>query len=150
MNMTRPCDIVVLDYHALGRHLLLDGVVTNVDKNIRKRETGEIPGYAAKLAEDMKLYADMTSDRSVAKIHDGMHTLVPFAVEDGIRLGAHTQVFLCSLAERAVRHGRRSRSPTREPKGNILRSDGVTHVSLVTRELLKIPIWAFELLKSWI
>jgi hypothetical protein len=29
-DMTRLGDIVVLDYHAPGRHLLLDGVVTMV------------------------------------------------------------------------------------------------------------------------
>ena len=53
-DMTRPGDIVVLDFHAPGRHLLLDGVVTTVYKNKKQRETGEIPGYAAKLVEDRK------------------------------------------------------------------------------------------------
>ena len=48
----RPRDIVVLDYTAPGKHLLLDGVVTTVYKNTRQRETRAIPGYAAKLAED--------------------------------------------------------------------------------------------------
>ncbi len=61
-DKTRPGDIVVLDYRAPGRHLLLDGVVTTVYKNTRQRETGEIPGYAAKLVEDRKFYADKTSD----------------------------------------------------------------------------------------
>jgi len=53
VNMTRPGDIVVLDT-APGRHLLLDGVVTTVYRNTRQRETGVIPGYAAKLVEDRK------------------------------------------------------------------------------------------------
>jgi len=86
---TVPGDIVVLDYHAPGKHLMLDGVVTTVYMNTRQKETGEIPGYAAKLVEDMKFYANKTSERLVARIHGGLHTLVPFAVEDGGRLGAH-------------------------------------------------------------
>ena len=98
----------MLDYHAPGRHLLLDGVVTTAYKNTRQREAREIPGYAAKLVEDKKFYADKISERPTAKIHGGRHTLVPFAVEDGGKLGAHAQAFLRSLAERAVRQGRRT------------------------------------------
>ncbi len=115
--------------HAPGRHLLLDGVVTTVYRNTKQRETGDIPGYAAKLVEDMKFYADMTSERPVARIHGGLHTLVPFAVEDGGRLGAHARAFLRTLAERAVRQGR-SRPPMCDPSGAVVRSDGATHVSL--------------------
>ena len=111
VDRTRPGDIVVLDYHAPGRHLLVDGVVTTVYRNTRQRETGDIPGYAAKLVEDRKFYADKTSERPVARIHGGLHTLVPFAVEDGGRLGAHAHALLRMLAERAVREGRRSRPP---------------------------------------
>ncbi len=48
-DRTRPGDIVVLDFHAHGRHLLMDGVVTSVYRNTRQRETGDIPGFAAKL-----------------------------------------------------------------------------------------------------
>ena len=82
-DMTRPCDIVVLDYYTHGHHLLLNGVVTTTYRNTMQRETGEIPGFAAKLVEDRKIYADKTSERPVAMIHGGKHTLVPFAVEDG-------------------------------------------------------------------
>jgi hypothetical protein len=78
--MTRPCDIVALDYYTPGHHLMLDGVVTTAYRNTRHRETGEIPGFAAKLVEDGKFYADKTSERPVVKIHGGKHTLVPFAV----------------------------------------------------------------------
>jgi hypothetical protein len=89
-DRTSSGDIVVLDFHAPGRHLLLDGVVTIVYRNTRQKEAGEILGYAAKQVEDMKFYADKTtSERPVARIHGGLHTLVPFAVEDGGRLGAH-------------------------------------------------------------
>ncbi len=129
-DRTRPGDIVVLDYHALGRHLLLDGVVTSVYRNTRQRETGDIPGFAAKLVEDRKFYADKTFGRPVARIHGGLHTPVPFAVEDGGRLGAHAQAFLRVLAERAVRQGRRSHPPMCDPSGAVVRGDGATHVSL--------------------
>jgi len=130
VGKSRPGDIVVLDYHAMGRHLLLDGVVTNVYMNTSLMENGGIPGYAAKLVEDREFYAGRTSYRHVAKIHGGIHTLVPFADEDGGRLGAHTHAFLRSLAERDVRQDRRSRSPARDLGGSILRSDGATQVSI--------------------
>jgi hypothetical protein len=82
------------------------------------------------MEEDKKFYADKTCERPIAKIHGGRHTLVPFAVEDGGRLGAHAQSFLRTLAERAVRQGRMSRAPSRDLNGAILRSDGATQVSL--------------------
>ncbi len=84
----------------------------------------------AKLVEDKKLYTDMTTERPEARIHGGLHTLVPFAVEDGGRLGAHAQAFLRTLAERAVRQGRRSRLPVYDPSGAVGRGDGATQVSL--------------------
>ena len=127
---TRPGDIVVLGFYAHGRHLLLDGVVTTVYRNTKLRETTEVHGYAAKLVEDRKFYADKASEQPVARIHGGRHTLVPFAVEDGGRLGAHAHAFLHTLAERAVRQGRRSRAQLRDLGGNVLRSDGATQVSL--------------------
>ena len=39
VDKTRPGDIVVLDFYAPERHLLLDGVVTTVYMNTRLRET---------------------------------------------------------------------------------------------------------------
>ena len=70
------------------------------------------------------------------------HTLVPLAVEDGGRLGAHAQTFLRTLAERTVRQGRMSRTPYRDLNGDILRSDGATHVSLwVQRWQRHISTW---------
>ena len=54
---------------------------------------------------------------------------VTVTVEDGGRRGAHAHAFLCTLVERAVRQGRRSRAPAREPSGTILRSDGAAKVS---------------------
>jgi hypothetical protein len=67
------------------------------------REIRPIPGYAAsKLVEDLKFYDGMTSERPVYPSHGGRLTLVPFAVDDGGRLGAHAESFLHSLAKRAV------------------------------------------------
>jgi len=149
-DMTRPCDIVVLDYYNPAHHLLLDGVVTTTYRNTRQRETGEIAGFAAKLVEDRKFYADKTSERPVARIHARKHTLVPFAVEDGGRLGAHAQAFLRTLAERVVQHGRRSRAPSRDPSGMVLRIDGATHVSLwVQRWQRHISSWLHLSLSSY-
>ena len=61
-DKTRPGDIVVLDFYAPGRHLLLDGVVTTVYMNTRLREATEVPGYATKLVEVRMFYADKASD----------------------------------------------------------------------------------------
>jgi hypothetical protein len=128
--VTRQCDIVLLDYYSPEHHLMLDGVITTVYKNTRQGETWEIPGYATKLVEVRKFYADNTSEWHVARIHGGKHTFVPFAIEDGGRLGAHAHAFLRTLAERAVRQGQRSRAPLRDPSGTVLLSDGATQVSL--------------------
>jgi len=93
--------------------------------------SGEIPGYAAKLVEDKNFYADKTSERPVAMIHGEEHTLVPFiTIEDGGCMGAHAQAFLRTLAKRVVRQGRRSRAPSRDRGGSVLRSDWATQVSL--------------------
>jgi len=125
---SRPGDSVVLDYHDPGQHLLLDGVVTTAYMNTRQRETREIPGYAAKMVENRKFYADKTSERPAAKIHGGRHTLVRFEVEDGGIFGAHAHAFLRSHAERAVHQGRRSRAHACDPIGTVLRSDGATQL----------------------
>jgi hypothetical protein len=60
-------------------------------------------------------------------MYGGRHTLVLFAVEDGGRLGAYAQSFLHSLVERAESQGRRSRVPSRDPRGHVLRGDGATY-----------------------
>ena len=65
-----------------------------------------ILGYAAKQAEDRKLYVDRTSHQPIAAVHGGPHVLVPFAVEDGGRLGAHALALLKALATVALDKGR--------------------------------------------
>ncbi len=116
--------------------------MTTVYRNTRLRETTEVLGYAAKLVEERKFHADKASERPVARIHGGLHTLIPFAVEDGERLGAHDQTFLHTLAERAVSQGRRSRAQLRDPGGNVSRGDGATQVSLwVQRWQRHISFW---------
>jgi hypothetical protein len=143
-DRSRHRDIVVLDYIAPGKQLQLDGVVTTVSRNTRMSETTTIPGFATKLVEDKKLYTDKTSERPVTAIHRGRHTLILFAMEDGGRLGAHAQSFLCFLARRAVHQGRRSRAPSRDLSGAILRGDGATQVSLwVHRWQRHIAAWMY-------
>jgi hypothetical protein len=85
--------------------------------------------------EDTKLYDDKIYERLVAKIraHGGCHTFVSFAVEDGGRLEAHAQSFFRCLVVRVVRQGRRSRTPSRDSSGAILRIDGATQVILLVQ-----------------
>ena len=75
-------------------------------------------------------YVEKSSERPVARIHGGLHTLVPFAVEDGGRLGAHAQAFLRTLAERTIRQGRKSRPSSLDPSGIVVHGAGATHMSL--------------------
>ena len=64
---------------------------------------GTVPGYnAAKQAEDTQLQADKASLSAVSTMHGGDHVFVPFAMEDGGRIGAHGLPFLKALAEHAV------------------------------------------------
>jgi len=61
----------------------------------------------SKQAEDRKLYADKSSVEHVSIVHGGPHIMVPFALEDGGRLGAHAQALLRSFAALAIEKGRR-------------------------------------------
>jgi hypothetical protein len=99
---------VVLDFFREGQHLVLDAVVTVVYRNtvLVLHQVSTIPGYAAKQAEDRKFDNDRTCADPIACIHDGPHVLVPFALEDGGRLGAHAQALLRSLVVVALDKGR--------------------------------------------
>jgi hypothetical protein len=106
-DRTRPGDVVALDFFADGRHLVVDAVMTTVYRNTVLRKVATVPGYAAKQAEDRKFLADKASSQPIAAIHGGPHVLVPFAVEDGGRLGAHAQALLRALATVALAKGRK-------------------------------------------
>ena len=99
---TRPGDIVALDFFGLGRHLVIDAVVSTVYRNTILSKTSTIPGYVAKLAEDKKFKADEKSPEPVSSKHGGDHVFVPFAMEDGGTLGAHALALLKMLSEYAV------------------------------------------------
>ena len=53
------------------------------------------------------MYVDKSSTEPVATIHGGPHVLVPSALEDGGRLGAHAHALLRSFAALAIEKGRR-------------------------------------------
>jgi len=74
--------------------------------NTMLHKVATVPGYAAKQAEDRKFLADMTSSQPIAASNGGHHVLVPFAMEDGGRLGAHAQALLRALAIAAIFKGR--------------------------------------------
>jgi hypothetical protein len=103
---SRPSDAVALDFFAHGRHLIIDEVVTTVYKNIVLQKVASIPGCATKQAEDRKLLADRTSSHPIATPRGGPRVLVPFAMEDGGRHGAHAHALLRALAVTALAKGR--------------------------------------------
>ena len=47
-DMSRPGDIVALDFFTGGRHLMIDAVMTTVYRNTVMEKVATIPGYAAK------------------------------------------------------------------------------------------------------
>ena len=82
-DTTRPWDIVVLDFAAEGRNLIFDGAVTTIYRNSIMSRVADVPGYAAKLAEDKKFKAESDFLTPLSSTHGGRHTLVAFAMEDG-------------------------------------------------------------------
>jgi len=88
-DYTRPGDLVVLDFAAGGRHLIIDGVVTSVYRNSVLSKVAAILGFAAKQAEDKKFKTNKDSPNPVSASHGGRHRLIPFAMEDGGRIWAH-------------------------------------------------------------
>jgi hypothetical protein len=88
-DRTRPGNLVVMAFVEGGRHLIIDGVVTNVYINTVLQKVATIPGFAAKQAKDKKFKADADSSHSVASQHGGRHKFIPFAMEDGGMIGAH-------------------------------------------------------------
>ena len=109
-DRTRPGDVVVLNFYGPGRHMVIDAVISTVNRNTILSVTSLIPGHhVAKLAEDKKFKADEMSSQPVSCKHGGDHVFVPFAMEDGGTLGAHAHALLKTLiAEHAVSAGRYS------------------------------------------
>ena len=97
---------MALEFFAKGIHLVIDAVVTTMYRNKVLHKVASIPGYATKQAEDKKLLADRTSSHPIATPHGGPHVLVPFAMEDGGRLGAHAHALLRALTVTAIAKGR--------------------------------------------
>jgi hypothetical protein len=104
-DMSCPGDIVAIDFFAVGRHLVIDAVMTTVYLNTVLTKVATIHGYAAKQAEDRKFLANKTSRQPISTLHGGPHILVPFAIEDGGRLGAHAQALLGAQATAKLTKG---------------------------------------------
>ena len=94
----RPGDVVWKDFYGESRHLVVDCCCTSVRRD-EIEEHFDVPGYAARVAEKRKFDNDDASSRPVRT--DG-HTLVPFVVEDGGRLGDQALALLWNLAIRGA------------------------------------------------
>ncbi len=105
-DRSRPGDVVALDFFADGRHLVIDAVMITVYKSTVLEKVATVPGYAAKHAEDTKFLADRTSSQPISAVNGGPHIQVPFAIEDGGRLGAHAQALLRTMWTVALTKGR--------------------------------------------
>ena len=97
-DATRLADIVILDFAAEGGHLIFDGVVTIIYRNSILTRVAAVSRYATKLVEDKKFKAYAVSPMPFVTGTSGRHTFVPFAMEDGGRLGAHAQATLVEYA----------------------------------------------------
>jgi len=105
-DRSRPGGEVAPDFLAYGRRLDIDIVITTAFRNTVLHQVANIPGYAAKQAEDMKFLADKNYRQPIAASNGGHHVLVPFAMEDEGRLGAHAHALLRALAKLALAKGR--------------------------------------------
>ncbi len=85
---------------------VIDGVVTTVYRNYVLSKVATITEFAAKKVEVMKFKTDEDSANQVSVNHGGRHMLIPFAMEDGGRIGAHGQAALRMLAEYDVAKGK--------------------------------------------
>ena len=101
-DATRHGDLVVLDFFAEGKHIVIDAVVTTVFINTTLYRVATIPGYAATYVEEKKFLSYKNVAEPIDAIHGGSQVLVRFAVEDGGRLGVHTQGFLRVMATVAL------------------------------------------------
>ncbi len=87
-----------MNFATESKHLIIDGVVNLVYRNSGMSRVAAVPGLAVKQAEDKKFKADADSPKPVVASNESSHTFVPFAVEDGERMGrAHAHVTLHML-----------------------------------------------------
>ena len=104
--LDRPGDLAVQDFVEGGRHLIIYGVVTTVYRNTILTKVAAIPGFAAKQVEDKKFKVDADYANPVSTIHGGLHRFIPFAMEDGGRIGAPGQATFRMLAKYVVAKGK--------------------------------------------
>ena len=64
-DRSRPGDVVVLDFFADGRHLVIDAVMTTMYMNNVMEKIVTVSSLAAKQAEDNKFLADRTSTQPI-------------------------------------------------------------------------------------
>ena len=76
---------------------MVDAVVATVYCNTIFKGASTIPSHASKQVEDHKFKAGHVSTKPISSIHGGPHVLVPFAMENGGRLGAHALALLRAL-----------------------------------------------------
>jgi hypothetical protein len=74
VDTSRPGDVVVLDFFAKGRHLLVDALVTTVYRNTILESASTIPGYGTKQVEDRKFQANRAATQPIGAIHGRTHT----------------------------------------------------------------------------
>jgi hypothetical protein len=98
----RPGDDVVLELFAKGKNLVIDAVFTIVYCNTVFQKVAYVLGHATKHAEDRNFLAGKSSAEPIAAIHGGPHIRVPFAIEDGRRIGADALALLPAL-EKGIR-----------------------------------------------
>ena len=128
-DISQPGDIMVLDYKRYGiKTLLVDGVITTIFRSTCLKKTSTTPGYAAKQAEDMKLYVDKASLKPVSTVHGGPHS--PLGNGRWGRLGTCAQALLLDLACRVVKDGKHMRPLRLDSEGGVGKGEGATHVSL--------------------
>jgi hypothetical protein len=85
-----------------ARHLVIAADTTSVYTNTVLHQVANLPRYAAKHAEDMKFLVVRSSRHPIATPHGGSHILVPFAIEDGCKLGAHAHALQRALTTLAL------------------------------------------------
>jgi len=77
-----------------------------------------------------KLCAYKAPVKPASTAHGGPHVLVPFAMEDGGRPGAHAQALLLDLARRVVKASKNNMPLRLDSEGGVGKGEGVTQMSV--------------------